>query len=74
MSEYPNSDRIRLEQVLKLIILVLFTETQKANKGSRTFQGGAVSVEAKRVRTQECQKDETLDMFLKSVYITLFYE
>ena len=52
----------------------MFTETQKANKGSRTFQGGAVSVEAKRVGTQECQKDETLDMFLKSVYITLFYE
>ena len=74
MSEYPNSDRIRLEQVLKLIILVLFTETQKANKGSRTFQGGAASVEAKRVRTQECQKDEILDMFLNSVYITLFYE
>ena len=52
----------------------MFTETQKANKGSRTFQGGAVSVENKRVRTQECQKDEILDMFLKSVYITLFYE
>ena len=52
----------------------MFTETQKANKGSRTSQGGAVSVEAKRVGTQECQKDETLDMFLKSVYITLFYE
>ena len=57
-----------------MIILVLFTETQKANNGSRTFQGGAVSVEAKRVRTQECQKDEILDMFLYGVYIMLFYE
>ena len=74
MSEYPNTVRIRLEHVWRVIIRVLFTETQKANKGSRTFQGGAVSVEAKRVRTQECQKDETLDIFSKSVYITLFYE
>ena len=51
-----------------MIILVLFTETQKANNGSRTFQGGAVSVEAKRVRTQECQNDEILDMFYTVLY------